>query len=122
MSIQVAFTSLGLARLPQGGNLTATITFPVTVDLTGKTGFVKVRNRDGSSIFTNTAGSSVLANVYSVNIAPTDVSTHDSLTTLEDLQVERSYYRMDILNGDGTLYHRFQGDIDWADPEGQVDV
>ncbi len=125
-AISAGYTRLQLLALSLGTSFRFSATFPVGIDLTGKTVAVRIRNTDESKEFTKTsatAGISISAQVVSVDIPPTMTSDSSGTPAFSTLQGERLLYRIDVLNADTTIYHRFKGDIVWSSKEGEgVDV
>ena len=117
--------SMPRVAYPKGGSFVTTITFPDGTDLSGKTVYFKIVQREGDNDFDKDSGYATIGisgTVVTVNVPASATSDDDGSTLLSAVQSGQCKYRIDVLNADGSLYARFQGECIWIDEEGSFDV
>lgn len=107
--------------MPEGDGFHLILQYPAATDHTGRTMEFVLRNKKTAKRFTYDGPATYIV-VTDENIAlsipPAAVSAEDAGITLADVQGKTTEFKIDVLESDGTLYTRIQGDVVWVDELG----
>lgn len=107
-----------------GAPLNMTITFPVATDFTGFTALFTAKDATRATLFTLADGAeiSVASEVWSLMIKPATTGIEATAFSLVQVGAKETFYSLDLFDAAGDLYTRFQGEILWIEPTGEINV